>query len=168
MTSVSQLSTFEVDPVFGCHLWTGALGSNGRPIIWRGARPSSAYRVAYEHQRGPIPTGLVLDHLCRRILCINAVLHLEPVTKRENELRKSWAYRCRRQRCPVGHDLSDALVTPEMGRLCRKCQSNGNTHATPGGIPRLGSARTGSQAIDSPRLFFPGSSDFGESDDETY
>lgn len=50
---------------YGCYLWTGALGSNGRPIVWRGARPSSAYRVAYEQAGLAIAEGLVLDRECR-------------------------------------------------------------------------------------------------------
>lgn len=110
----------ERDPVFGCHLWTGKLGNNGRPIIWAGRKPISAYQKAYEDEVGSVPDGHVLDHLCRRVLCCR-VLHLEPVTRHENELRKSWAYRMKRQRCPRGHALTSPLVTPEMGVLCRAC-----------------------------------------------
>lgn len=121
MTSLTErLARYTVDPTFGCHLWTGELGSNGRPIIWRGQRPSSAYRLAYELEVALVPVDHVLDHLCRRPRCINP-MHLEPVTKPENERRKSWAYRCRRERCPRGHSMAMALVTPEMGRLCREC-----------------------------------------------
>jgi HNH endonuclease len=115
----SQVS-YDVDLTFGCHLWTGRLNSNGRPIVWKGSAPQYAYTLAYVAEHGPIADGLVLDHLCRRILCINPA-HLEPVTKSENERRKSWPYRCRRQRCARDHDLSSALVTPELGRLCRYC-----------------------------------------------
>lgn len=111
---------WEIDPIFGCYLWTGQQSSNGRPILWRGHRPSSAYRVLYEQDVGPIKDGLVLDHLCRRIMCVRP-LHMEPVSRHENELRKSWAYRCKRMRCARGHDLTVAMVTPEMGRLCRVC-----------------------------------------------
>lgn len=120
MTAVSQLLAYEIDPIYGCHLWTGDRGSNGRPIIWRGRRPSSAYRVAFEHAGEVVADDQVLDHLCRRERCINAA-HLEAVSKAENERRKSWAYRCRRQHCARGHSLADALVTPEGGRLCRIC-----------------------------------------------
>lgn len=112
----------DVDAVFGCWLWTGKVGSNGRPIIWAGRKPISAYQKVYEDEIGPVPQDKVLDHLCRRVLCVRA-LHLEPVTRHENELRKSWAYRCKRLLCPRGHEYSKhVLVTPEMGRLCRECQ----------------------------------------------
>lgn len=109
----------EIDPVFGCELWCGQVNDHGRPIVWQ-PKPRYAYQIAYERDVGAVPFGLVLDHLCRRILCVNA-RHLEPVDKNENERRKAWAYRCKRARCAKGHDLSTALVTPEMGRLCRTC-----------------------------------------------
>lgn len=111
----------EVDPIFGCWLWTGELGNNGRPIIWRGRAPSSAHKVVYEAEVDLVPKDYVLDHLCRRVTCVRA-LHLEPVTRHENELRKVQAYRFKRTRCARGHDLFTALVTPEMGRVCRECQ----------------------------------------------
>ena len=116
MTSFS----FTIDPIFGCHLWTGAKSDNGRPIVWQGRRPSYAYKLAYEQTFGPVPNDRVLDHLCRRVLCTNA-WHLEPVTKSENELRKSWRYRAKRTHCMRGHELRTAMVTPEGGRVCRDC-----------------------------------------------
>ena len=119
---ILEVLPFEVDPDYGCWLWTGKLGSNGRPIIWRGrSAPLSAHKLVYEAEVGAVPVDHVLDHLCRRVLCVRAI-HLEPVTKAENERRKSPAYRARRTHCARGHDLSTALVTPEMGRLCRACE----------------------------------------------
>lgn len=116
------MSTWTVDPVFGCWLWTGALDKrHGYPLVWRGRRPSSAQRLVYEDAIGPVAAGLELDHLCRRRLCV-APHHSEPVTRAENELRKSWAYRARRARCPRNHDLRlHAIITPEGGRVCRQC-----------------------------------------------
>lgn len=116
-----QLDQYERDEVFGCRIWTGKRGSNGRPVVWNGRRPSSAYVLAWEAVNGKVAADRVLDHLCRRVLCVN-VTHLEPVTRHENELRKSWSYRCRIAKCPRGHSMNDALVTPEMGRLCRTCR----------------------------------------------
>ena len=50
-----------------------------------------AHRVSYEEFVGPIPEGLVIDHLCRNRSCINPE-HLEPVTQHENLLRgNGWA-----------------------------------------------------------------------------
>lgn len=118
---MSSQITYDVDPTYGCWLWTGKLGSNGRPVVWRGRKPSSAHIVVYEIEVGPVPDDRVLDHRCRRVLCVRPS-HLEPVTKSVNEMRKSWSYRVRTmKRCPSGHALDRPLVTPEMGILCREC-----------------------------------------------
>lgn len=120
-----QLDQYDIDPVFGCWLWSGKTGSNGRPIVWRGRTPMNAYKALYEFEHGPVAEDLVLDHLCRRATsCVNPA-HLEAISKSENEKRKSWGYRCRRKLCAKGHDLSSAMVTPEMGRLCRVCNKPG-------------------------------------------
>src|SRR5690242_7882961 len=106
----------EVDQVFACWRWKGEVGNNQRPIVWRGKYPSSAYRVVYPREVGAVPLDHVLDHLCRRPDCV-APHHLEPVTKDENERRKSWKYRARLHRCPQGHELAQhAALTPEGGR----------------------------------------------------
>jgi hypothetical protein len=44
------------------------------------------HRDVYEQLVGPIPEGLVLDHLCRNRSCCNPA-HLEPVTTAENVRR---------------------------------------------------------------------------------
>ena len=46
----------------------------------------AAHRVAWELIRGPIPEGLVLDHLCRTSACVNPD-HLEPVPQAINMIR---------------------------------------------------------------------------------
>src|SRR5690349_19395952 len=112
---MSATWSIEIDPIFGCHLWTGKLGSNGRPIVWRGRAPISAHKLAYEELYGAVDPDKVLDHNCRRVRCVNPA-HLELVSKSENERRKSWRYRVARQRCARGHDLTRTrMITPEMG-----------------------------------------------------
>lgn len=49
-------------------------------------RDRRAHRVYYEWHKGPVPDGLVLDHLCQVTLCVNPD-HLEPVTNAENVRR---------------------------------------------------------------------------------
>lgn len=108
--------TYTRDPVFGCLLFVGRLDRDGYGRIGR----SYAHRVAYENAYGPIPKGMMVEHLCRRRNCLSPA-HLEVVNQNENELRKSWRYRAKRTTCKNDHSLSDAMVTPEGGRVCRSC-----------------------------------------------
>lgn len=123
----------ERDPVFGCDLATGRLDKDGYAYHGR----SRAHIVAWIAANGSLPVDSdgkpwPLDHLCRRRSC-SALHHLEPVTKGENERRKSWRYRAAMKRCPRGHSLDLALVTPEMGRLCRTCHADPSAHVMPPG-----------------------------------
>ena len=110
-----------VDPIFGCWIWQGAIDSAGYPIVWRGRTPVKAYLAVWEAEVGPIPDGLVADHLCRVRACVRAPLHIEIVPQSENLLRRKWSYRARRTHCAKGHSLSTALITRAGGRLCRTC-----------------------------------------------
>lgn len=109
------------DPVFGCWIWLGKADRDGYGTLWGKGGAQQAHRAVYLELVGPIGAALKLDHLCRRRNCCRPA-HLEPVTERENQLRRSWQYRCRRARCANGHSLADAIVTPDHGRLCRTCQ----------------------------------------------
>lgn len=125
MISLAELAKrwpVAIDRTFGCAIWTGKTDRrDGRALVWRGKHPYQAQRAVYEAEVGPIGAELALDHLCRRPHCV-APHHAEPCTKDENEKRKSWRYRVRRQRCPNGHELAtNASVTPEGGRVCRAC-----------------------------------------------
>jgi hypothetical protein len=111
-----------IDPDTGCHNWTGAntLGYGSIGISFGGKKQKlSTHRLAYEAERGPIPAGLVLDHLCRNPACCNPD-HLEPVTQKENMRRGSFGSRTH---CKHGHEY-----TPEntyllaRGRQCRECR----------------------------------------------
>ena len=69
-----------------CWLWTGYRNAGGYGWISRGIWKGGsvfAHRAAYEHENGPIPAGLVLDHLCRVRHCVRPS-HLEPVTDEVN------------------------------------------------------------------------------------
>lgn len=70
------------------------------------------HRLAWEAHRGPIPDGLVIDHLCRVTACCNPA-HLEPVTNWENTLRSTnpLAQRAQQTHCKRGHEF-----TPENTR----------------------------------------------------
>lgn len=109
----------------GCWVWTGALNTNGYGQSFIAGRAQSTHRLAYEALAGPIPDGLVLDHLCRNRACCNPD-HLEPVTPAENAARGAEATKTR---CLRGHLLAgDNLVIKKRGRLapvrnCRTCNN---------------------------------------------
>lgn len=106
----------------GCMEWNGALSTSGygrysnREGFWQG------HRAAYEIFVGPIPAGLVIDHLCRNRRCCNPV-HLEPVTSAENT-RRGWP--ATKTHCARGHEFTPENTyrrqIPGTGvRMCRAC-----------------------------------------------
>ncbi len=85
----------------GCWLWVGGVAGKGYGYT-TGNRYT--HRLVYEILVGPIPLGLVLDHLCRTPLCCNPE-HLEPVTQLENVLRGRVVTR---SHCKYGHEYTEA------------------------------------------------------------
>ena len=110
----------------GCQLWTGYVRPDGYAEIGSGGgggKPLIAHRVAYEFFVGPIPDGLVIDHLCRVRHCVNPA-HLEVVTQRENILRGEGlaAVNATKTHCPQGHPYDEANTVLAVGRReCRVC-----------------------------------------------
>ncbi|WP_420716357.1 HNH endonuclease signature motif containing protein [Streptomyces sp. H27-H1] len=83
-----------------------------------------AHRAAYELERGSIPEGADLDHLCRIRSCVNP-WHLEPVSERENALRGNGptGINARKTSCPSGHPYDVELTEADGGRhrRCLRC-----------------------------------------------
>jgi len=78
----------------------------------------------YEALIGPIPEGLVIDHLCRVRNCVNPA-HMEPVTNTENVLRGTGptAVNAQKTHCKHGHPLTpDNLVKRTDRRECMECR----------------------------------------------
>lgn len=82
------LSRYEIADS-GCWTWTGSIagGTGYGQIAGPDGRTRPAHRAMYEHHRGPIAPGLVIDHLCENRSCVNPD-HLQPVTYSENNRRR--------------------------------------------------------------------------------
>lgn len=123
-------ASVDFDGEGGCWLWTQKLAPSGYGQFGVGRRAIGTYgkkrahRWAYEHLVGPIPEGLVLDHLCRVRHCVNPD-HMEPVTSRENTLRGETrpAINAARTHCTNGHEFTpeNTGTTHRGGRRCRAC-----------------------------------------------
>jgi hypothetical protein len=120
MKTLAQRFWEKVAKTEACWLWTACTNPNGYGVIGKGARIEGmlyAHRVAWELTNGPIPDGLVIDHLCRNRRCVNPT-HLEVVSTQENTRRGMVASKTH---CVRGHSLTDARIRKNGTRLCRKC-----------------------------------------------
>jgi hypothetical protein len=105
-----------------CWIWQKATNEKGYA---KGRVPGflgmvRVHRAAYELHVGPIPDGLVIDHLCRVPACCNPA-HLEPVTIGENTRRGEQGLP--RSHCRRGHELSgeNVGVSKSGNRFCKEC-----------------------------------------------
>jgi hypothetical protein len=115
-----------LDPETGCLIWTGPKNSDGYGRVHvPGVGTRLVHRVVWEKFNGPIPFGLVIDHLCRNRSCAS-IAHLEITTTRLNLLRGATlaADQASRTHCPAGHELAGAnLVAAQLKRGWRKCRT---------------------------------------------
>ena len=72
----------------GCLEWVGKTNRDGYGILRRGGREVRAHRFSWESSVGPIPDGMLLDHVCSNRKCVN-VLHLRVVTNKQNQEHRS-------------------------------------------------------------------------------
>lgn len=117
----------------GC-IFSKPTNKHGYGAVYYKGKQRKAHRVAYEKAFGPIPEGMVLDHICHNVAvanemclgnegcihrsCVNSN-HLQPVTHLENQLSGLRGLR-NRVKCVNGHVLA------EVGIIVRQ-RSNGKT-----------------------------------------
>jgi hypothetical protein len=115
------------EPNTGCWLWTSGIDRDGYAQFFEGRGPGNeqrGHRFAYKQFVGPIPEGLILDHLCRNRGCVNPAHH-EPVTNRENVMRGRRPLG-ERTHCPRGHEFNEVNThwpKNQRGRKCRRCHA---------------------------------------------
>jgi len=113
--------------MLGCWEHGGGIDTHG---YGRAQGQRKAHRVMYEALIGPVPHGLVLDHLChnadatcpggptcRHRRCLNPA-HMEPKTTGANVSARPRGAHCKR-----GHD--DWIITASGHRKCAQCQRDG-------------------------------------------
>lgn len=109
-----------------CWLWTGAPGDDGYGQFQVDGKKIPPFVYAYRSLVGPVPDGLVPDHLCRTPLCVNPG-HIEPVSRRENVLRgiSPLAVNAKKTECGRGHQFDEAnTYVWKGGRHCRACRAD--------------------------------------------
>ena len=109
-----------------CWLWTGSRDPAGYGRLYSRGRILRAHRLSYEIHVGPIPTGLVIDHLCRNTSCVNPT-HLEPVTNYVNVVVRgvtsAAAVNRRKTHCSNDHPYSPENTYTSGGvRYCHICR----------------------------------------------
>lgn len=114
----------KVDKTGACWVWQGSVFGKGYGVFTFEGRRYIVHRLSYELVNGPIPDGLVIDHLCRNQLCVRPD-HLEAVTHRVNILRGIGytAVAARKTHCKRGHEFTpENTVKSTNGRWCRECK----------------------------------------------
>lgn len=108
-----------------CWPWLGGITGQGYGrFCLSHTKHMPAHRFAYEATNGPVPSDLVMDHLCRNRSCCNP-RHLEPVENRTNVLRGVGisAENARKTYCKRGHPLTGRNLMPAIRvRECRQCK----------------------------------------------
>lgn len=116
----------KVDRSGDCWIWTGCtvLGY-GRFRPERGAAQVYAHRFVLEIEGRELPSGMVVDHLCRAPSCVRPE-HLEVVTNAENVARGRRGFSLTGRCLSGAHDVT---IPGNVGfhrsghRYCRPCRN---------------------------------------------
>jgi len=95
--------------------------TNGYSRIFVDGKNIQAHRWAWELINGKIPTGLVIDHICKNRKCV-AIDHLRMVTQQENVMAGLHNID-NRTHCNQGHPFTkeNIMVRKSGKRECAEC-----------------------------------------------
>lgn len=111
----------------GCWDYPNRPNREGYKVVGFQGKKHKAYRLIYEHFRGPLPDGEECHHRCRNKGCVNPD-HLIPLPRRQHLQadRHPYMVLAERTHCNFGHPLEgDNLYSGRPGRrVCRQCAND--------------------------------------------
>ena len=119
-------------PIGQCWEWTAAMDSDGYGVFspLSSSHPErkmfKVHRLSHHFAAHSIPTGLVIDHLCRNRKCLRPS-HIQCVSAYTNVVRGETfiAYNRAKTHCPRGHELVPGNLTMSgiiaNKRICLTC-----------------------------------------------
>lgn len=117
--SLQQRFWAKVKKTESCWLWSGSPGMDGYGKLKVGKKTVRAHRVAWELDKGPIPTGLSVLHKCDTPLCVN-VAHLFLGTHLDNVFDMM-----QKERQPMGAKNGRAKLSESAVKAVRKLRKAG-------------------------------------------
>lgn len=126
----------KVNKTDGCWLWTGRGNPDNYGLYSMKRKPHRVHILAWEESNGPVPPGMVLDHVCHTNECLLRsqcphrrcvrLDHLRVTTVKINILRGvgPTAINGAKVQCSYGHPYNDENTywKPNGERDCRPCQ----------------------------------------------
>lgn len=76
-----------------CWLWTAFRRPTGYGLFAFDGKTQSVHRLTFAEANGPIPDGLVIDHMCHNTGCLRPS-HLRLTTAKQNGENRLGAHRC--------------------------------------------------------------------------
>ena len=113
----------------GCWIWMASRKPKGYGSFYgKVGSTDQAHRWAWMLYRGPIPDGMMIDHICRVHACVNPD-HLRVVTARQNTIENSLSFmavNARKTHCIHGHSLEGLgrghYLRRSKGLVFRRCR----------------------------------------------
>lgn len=111
--------------VNSCWLWQASKLKNGYGLFTdENGKTVTAHRWSYSHFVGVIPSGKVIDHICRNHACVNPK-HLQAISQSDN-IKRSLVVKKRaaRTHCINGHEFNVHTIRyagNQRGRRCALC-----------------------------------------------